>query len=82
MKHWLLQRGTALLLLCSLVLTFYTQNIAWLFLGLIILVFHIEQGVDSMLMDYVQSTPVRNLASLAIFLLLILTCAFWFLVLL
>ena len=29
-----------------------------------------------MLMDYVQSTPVRNLASLAIFLLLILTCAF------
>lgn len=77
MKHWLIQRLTAFALLGSVFIGFYWDP-TWFLVSIILIAYHAEQGVDSILIDYVHSATVRKLASDTIFFLLVLTVIYWF----
>lgn len=77
MKHWITQRWTALLGLATVGLAVCVHP-GFLLLTMIFVAMHAEQGVSSVIMDYVHSLPVRQLAIKIVFYLLVLTTFFWF----
>ena len=77
MKHWITQRWTALLGLVTVGLAGLVHP-GFLLLTMIFVAMHAEQGISSMIMDYVHSFPVRQLAIKIVFYLLLLTTFFWF----
>ena len=77
MKHWITQRWTALLGLITVVLGI-TLNPSFFFITMILVAMHAEQGLSSIIMDYVHSLPVRKTSLKIVFYLLVLTTFFWF----
>ena len=76
MKHWVVQRLTALALVAATTAAFVVDGRFFL-VSLLVIVLHAEQGIGSVLMDYVHSAPVRTWSSRLVQLSLLLTLAFW-----
>lgn len=57
--HWSIQRISACLLLCSLMFVMMTDSVVFGFVSALILLFHLEAGFHTIVVDYMHDLDSR-----------------------
>ena len=69
--HWFFQRTSAFLLLFGLVVVVVTDSFSFGFIGILILLFHFEAGLHTVIADYMHDSNAKLISNTAIDLVLI-----------